>query len=180
MPKTLAFLGLGLLGVCTSIAGDSSTVIVNLQPAEVTVYPKGARIMAEGKATAQKGELRVSFPNLPTDAREDSLRLAVEGPPGTKLYEAKIKSRFWFSRPQRQARVPLGHLSSKFSQRPTHHRNSRAAASIQAKRYRRHFDGIRPQTPSRRSKSTQAGTLAAKASIKRKGADIIFISSEVS
>ena len=61
-------------------------------PREVTVFPDGARVTREGSLRLSGGVHQVVFSDLPASVIESSLRLTVEGPPGTKLYGVSLRN----------------------------------------------------------------------------------------
>ena len=77
------------LAVVPRIFGEET---VSTRPSEVTVFPDSARVTREGSLKLPPGAHQVVFPDLPASVVESSLRLNVEGPPGTKLYGVSLRS----------------------------------------------------------------------------------------
>jgi uncharacterized protein (TIGR02231 family) len=63
-------------------------------PAQVTVYPRGAQVGRIGRVDAPAGEQTLVFEGLPVALRPESLRLNLEGPPGSKVYAVRLRQAF--------------------------------------------------------------------------------------
>ena len=77
------------LAVIPRVFGEEA---VATTPRQVTVFPDCARVTREGALKLSAGSHRVVFPDLPASVVESSLRLTLEGPPGTKLYGVSLRS----------------------------------------------------------------------------------------
>lgn len=85
--KTL--LSLALAALAPGLGAE--TLRLATAPSEVTVYPRGARVLRTGGLQAPAGEHRLVMEGLPARLREDSLRLSVAGPAGTKVYGVRLR-----------------------------------------------------------------------------------------
>jgi uncharacterized protein (TIGR02231 family) len=83
-----------MAATAAGLAGPAGATEVPSKPAEVTVYPQGARIIRRGVAKFPAGPQIALFPDLPASADEASLRLSLKGPAGTKLYGVRLRSAF--------------------------------------------------------------------------------------
>jgi uncharacterized protein (TIGR02231 family) len=82
---------MGLL-VLSGALGAAATgeIKVPSRPSEVIVYPQGARVTRRGSAELPQGPVNVVFEGIPQEASEDTLRLSLEGPAGSKLYAIRL------------------------------------------------------------------------------------------
>jgi len=83
-----------LLGLLALVSKGFGAVTAPTTPRQVTVFPDSARITREGSLRLSAGTQHVLFPDLPASIVESSLRLAVEGPEGTKFYGVGLKKKF--------------------------------------------------------------------------------------
>jgi uncharacterized protein (TIGR02231 family) len=88
--KPFALLSLVILA--TGLA--AANIDVQTAASEVTVYPQGARVLRTGQADAGAGEQTLVFSGLPASFREESLRLSVQGPAGTKVLGLRLRPAF--------------------------------------------------------------------------------------
>jgi uncharacterized protein (TIGR02231 family) len=72
----------------------AAEIAVPTAPSEVTVYPQGARVLRQGSVQALAGEQTLLLQGLPAGLREDSLRLSVQGPAGTKVLAVRLRQAF--------------------------------------------------------------------------------------
>jgi uncharacterized protein (TIGR02231 family) len=90
--KLFRHLGLALLALPLSLAAGK--IDVTTAASEVTVYPQGARVLRTGKAEAGAGEQTLVLAGLPGGLREDSLRVSVQGPAGTRVLGLRLRPAF--------------------------------------------------------------------------------------
>ena len=83
-----------LLGFLALAGRGFGAVTALTIPRQVTVFPDSARVVREGSLKLPGGSQHVLFPDLPASVIESSLRLAVEGPHGTKFYGVGLKKEF--------------------------------------------------------------------------------------
>jgi uncharacterized protein (TIGR02231 family) len=75
-----------ILALALPALAPAKTVDLNSKPAEVTVFPRGARVVRTAEADLPQGQHTVSFSDLPVNADPASIRISAEGPKGTKLF----------------------------------------------------------------------------------------------
>jgi hypothetical protein len=77
IPHRISLLALGL---CLALPAFSRAKEVELgsKPVEVTVFPRGARVVRAAQAELPEGSTTVVFSDLPADADPASLRLSAE------------------------------------------------------------------------------------------------------
>ncbi len=86
--------GLAIAVVAIGAASPVNEREVSSKPEEVTVYPDGARVERKADAELPAGPVTAVFADLPSSADENSLRLAVKGPQGTKFHGVRMRSTF--------------------------------------------------------------------------------------
>lgn len=99
--------GLTGLVLAAAVLGAASPVNereVGSRPEEVTVYPDGARVERTAEAELPAGPVTAVFADLPSSADENSLRLAVKGPAGTKFHGVRMRSTFTSKAVERRVR----------------------------------------------------------------------------
>src|SRR5205807_2320224 len=65
---------------------SAAPIEVRAPVSEVMVFPTGAKVLRQGEADLPSGPVTVAFPGLPAEVDQDSIRLSVEGPKGTRFY----------------------------------------------------------------------------------------------
>jgi len=87
--RAIAFIASAL---ALAAGAATASTPVETKVTEVTVYSRGARVIKTGQVVLKAGPAVVEFSGIPATATDSSIRLAVEGPKGTKYYGVKLKS----------------------------------------------------------------------------------------
>ncbi len=87
-------------------------VTVSTQPRQVTVFPDSARVVREGSLKLEAGPEKVLFPDLPASVIESSIRLTVDGPPGTKLFGVELRKEYTPEVAEERTRVLKNQIQS--------------------------------------------------------------------
>lgn len=83
------FLFLFLTTVCFT-----QTITVDSKVVEATVFKDRAMVIRSADANLKKGENRIIFSNLPTDIKDETVRISAEGNGEIKILDVKVERKF--------------------------------------------------------------------------------------
>lgn len=83
-----------LLACAFSLPAWAGDLSVQTSPDSVTIYPSGARVLRKGQADLPAGPQTLVMEDLPAGLDPESLRLKMEGPKGTTVFEVKLREAF--------------------------------------------------------------------------------------